>query len=73
MLRNRDALSQTRIATQSTTLVNSTLAGQIASRQVLRYASYVWDTETGLYYYREGYAPGSPSANRTGARARATF
>ncbi len=31
-------------------MVNSTLAGQIASRQILRYASYAYDAESGLYY-----------------------
>ena len=40
----------TGIWTQSTGLITSTLAGQIASRQVLRYASYVCDPESGLYY-----------------------
>jgi RHS repeat-associated protein len=40
----------TGVWTQSTSLVNSTLAGQIATRQVLRYAGYVWDAESALYY-----------------------
>ncbi len=35
---------------QGTTLVSSTLAGEIAARQVLRYAAYVWDAESSLYY-----------------------
>ena len=45
----------TGIWTQSTSLVGSTLAGQIASRQVLRYASYVYDSESGLYYCNARY------------------
>jgi len=40
----------TGVWTQSTSLVTSTLAGQIASRQVLRYAGYAWDAESALYY-----------------------
>jgi len=40
----------TGIWTQSTSLITSTLAGEIASRQVLRYASYAWDAESALYY-----------------------
>ena len=39
----------TGVWTQSTTLVTSTLAGQIASRQILRYAGYAYDVESGLY------------------------
>jgi RHS repeat-associated protein len=45
----------TGIWTQSTSLISSTLAGQIASRQVLRYASYVLDSESGLYYCSARY------------------
>ena len=45
----------TGIWTQSTSLVGSTLAGQIASRQVLRYAGYVFDSDTGLYYCSARY------------------
>lgn len=41
--------------TQATSLINSTLAGQIASRQVLRYASYAYDGESGLYYLSARY------------------
>jgi len=33
-----------------TNLITSTLAGQIASRQVLRYAGYAFDSESALYY-----------------------
>jgi len=40
----------TGIWTQASSVVNSTLAGQIASRQILRYASYAYDAESGLYY-----------------------
>jgi hypothetical protein len=45
----------TGIWTQGTSLVTSTLAGQIASRQVLRYAGYAWDGESGLYYCSARY------------------
>jgi RHS repeat-associated protein len=45
----------TGIWTASTSLVNSTLAGQIAGRQVLRYAHYVYDSESGLYYCSARY------------------
>ena len=40
----------TGVWTQATTLVNQALAGQIAARQALRYASYAYDAESGLYY-----------------------
>ena len=40
----------TGIWTDDTTIVSLSLAGQIASRQVLRYAGYAWDSESGLYY-----------------------
>ena len=40
---------------QSTSLISSTLAGQIASEQALRYASYVYDPESGLYYCSARY------------------
>ena len=43
------------IWTQSTSLVNATLATQIANRQVLRYAGYVFDSESGLYYCSARY------------------
>jgi len=45
----------TGIWTQGTTLVNSTLAGQIATRQVLRYAAYLYNSESGLYYCSARY------------------
>ena len=45
----------TGIWTASTSLISSTLAGQIASEQVLRYASYVYDPESGLYYCSARY------------------
>ncbi|MFA4965381.1 MAG: RHS repeat-associated core domain-containing protein [Thermoleophilia bacterium] len=45
----------TGIWTQSTSLVTSTLAGQIASRQNLRYAGYAFDAESGLYYCSARY------------------
>ena len=40
---------------QSTSLISSTLAGQIASEQALRYASYVYDSESNLYYCNARY------------------
>lgn len=45
----------TGVWTQGTSLVNATLAGQIASRQVLRYATYAYDAESGLYYCSARY------------------
>ena len=45
----------TGIWTQSTSLINVTLAGQIASEQALRYADYVYDPESGLYYCSARY------------------
>jgi len=45
----------TGIWTQGTSLITSTLAGQIAARQVLRYASYAYDAESGLYYCSARY------------------
>jgi RHS repeat-associated protein len=46
----------TGIWTQSTSLVTTTaLAGQIASRQVLRYAGYAYDAESSLYYCSARY------------------
>lgn len=35
---------------QSTNLISGQVASDIASRQVLRYASYCYDSESGLYY-----------------------
>ncbi len=45
----------TGVWTQATTLVNQALAGQIAARQILRYASYAYDAESGLYYCSARY------------------
>jgi RHS repeat-associated protein len=45
----------TGIWTASTSLISSTLAGQIGSEQVLRFASYVYDPESGLYYCSARY------------------
>jgi RHS repeat-associated protein len=45
----------TGVWTQATSLITSTLAGQIASRQILRYASYAYDAESGLYYCSARY------------------
>jgi len=45
----------TGVWTQATTLVSQALAGQIAARQVLRYASYAYDAESGLYYCSARY------------------
>jgi RHS repeat-associated protein len=41
--------------TASTNLITSTLAANIASRQVLRYAFYAYDPESGLYYCSARY------------------
>jgi RHS repeat-associated protein len=43
------------IWTVSTGLINATLVGQMASRQVLRYAGYAYDSESGLYYCSARY------------------
>jgi RHS repeat-associated protein len=45
----------TGIWTASTSLVSSTLAGQIAGRQVLRYATYAYDSQSSLYYCSARY------------------
>jgi RHS repeat-associated protein len=45
----------TGIWTASTSLISSTLAGQIASEQVRRYAGYVCDSESSLYYCSARY------------------
>jgi RHS repeat-associated protein len=45
----------TGIWTASTSLISSTLAGQIASQQVLRYAGYTYDPESSLYYCSARY------------------
>jgi len=42
-------------STAATSLISSTLAGQIASRQILRYASYAYDAESGLCYCSARY------------------
>jgi len=61
----------TGIWTQGTTLVTSTLAGQIASRQVLRYASYAFDSESGLYYCSARYYDPATRQWTTGDPAKA--
>jgi RHS repeat-associated protein len=45
----------TGIWTQATGLITASQAGQIASRQILRYASYAYDTESGFYYCSARY------------------
>ena len=45
----------TATTTQATTLITASLAANIASRQVLRYASYAYDSESGLYYCSARY------------------
>jgi RHS repeat-associated protein len=45
----------TGIWTQSTALIDVTLAGEIAERQILRYAGYAYDAESGLYYCSARY------------------
>ena len=51
----RGQLRDRHLDAASTSLISSTLAGQIASRQVLRYAGYVYDPESGLYYCSARY------------------
>jgi len=41
--------------TSGTEKVGATLAAEIASRQVLRYAGYAWDAESSLYYCSARY------------------
>ncbi len=41
--------------TDTNSLIDSTTAGQIADRQVLRYAGYVYDADSGLYYCQARY------------------
>jgi RHS repeat-associated protein len=36
-------------------VVSASLAGQIASRQILRYGGYAYDSESGLYYWSARY------------------
>jgi RHS repeat-associated protein len=45
----------TGVWTDDTNSVSSTLAGEIATRQVLRYAGYAYDAESGLYYCSARY------------------
>jgi RHS repeat-associated protein len=45
----------TGIWSQSTGLITSQTAADIASRQVLRYASYCYDSESGMYYLSARY------------------
>ena len=40
----------TGIWSQATTLISSSISTDIANRQVLRYAGYTYDSESGLYY-----------------------
>jgi RHS repeat-associated protein len=61
----------TGVWTQSTSLVTSTLAGQIASRQVLRYAGYAGDAESGLYYCSARYYDPATRQWTTGDPAKA--
>jgi RHS repeat-associated protein len=61
----------TGVWTQATNLVNSTLAGEIASRQVLRYASYAWDAESALYYCSARYYDPATRQWTTGDPAKA--
>lgn len=56
---------------QATTLVNQALAGQIAARQVLRYASYAYDAESGLYYCSARYYDPATRQWTTGDPAKA--
>jgi RHS repeat-associated protein len=43
------------VVSASTGLVSSVLAARIVGRQPLRYAGYVWDSESRLYYVAERY------------------
>jgi len=43
------------IWTQATNLIDATTAGEIADRQILRYAGYAYDAESGLYYCSARY------------------
>jgi RHS repeat-associated protein len=61
----------TGVWTQSTALVTSTLAGQIASRQVLRYAGYAFDAESSLYYCSARYYDPATRQWTTGDPAKA--
>ena len=61
----------TGVWTQSTSLITSTLAGQIASRQMLRYASYAYDSESGLYYCSARYYDPTTRQWTTGDLAKA--
>ena len=45
----------TATTTQTTTLITASLAANIATRQVLRYAGYAYDAESGLYYCSARY------------------
>ena len=55
-LYNYDAFGRpTGSVVASTSMISSSVASAIMSRQALRYASYVWDTETGLYYCSQRY------------------
>ena len=57
--------------TQGTNLVTSTLAGEIASRQILRYAGYAYDAESGLYYCSARYYDPATRQWTTGDPAKA--
>jgi RHS repeat-associated protein len=57
--------------TQATSLVTATLAGQIASRQILRYAGYAYDAESGLYYCSARYYDPATRQWTTGDPAKA--
>jgi RHS repeat-associated protein len=61
----------TGIWTQGTPLVNATLAGEIAARQILRYASYAYDSESGLYYCSARYYDPATRQWTTGDPAKA--
>ena len=61
----------TGVWTQGTSLVNATLAGQIAGRQILRYAAYAYDAESGLYYCSARYYDPATRQWTTGDPAKA--
>lgn len=57
--------------TQATSLIGSALAGQIATRQILRYAAYAFDAESSLYYCSARYYDPATRQWTTGDPAKA--
>ena len=61
----------TGVWTQATGLVSGTLASEIATRQILRYAAYAWDAENGFYYCSARYYDPATRQWTTGDPAKA--